>query len=242
MSIRNAYTDPRRAESYAGLEFSGTYHLAVRDLPAILTEHVRGTRALDFGCGAGRSTRFLRSLGFQVVGVDVSPEMVARARERDPAGVYVLIEDGELAAFPARSCDLVLAAFPFDNIPGREHRATLVTRIGELLDEHGRLVMICSSPELYVHEWHSFTTVAYQENRRAGSGEVVRIAIDAVDDDRPIEDLLWLDEDYCELFRTAGLRVVRDYRPLGTEDDPYEWVTEREVAPWVIYVVERRGV
>lgn len=239
MSIRNAYTDPRRAESYAGLEFSGTYHLAVRDLPAILGEHVRGTRALDFGCGAGRSTRFLRALGFEVVGVDVSPEMLARARERDPEGVYLLIEDVELAAFPDRSCDLVLAAFPFDNIPGREHRTALMTRLGELLDEGGRLLLIGSAPELYVHEWLSFTTAAFPENRSAGSGDVVRIAIDVVDDDRPIEDLLWLDEDYRELFRAAGLRVVRDYRPLGTEDDPYEWVNEREIAPWVIYVVER---
>ncbi|MFI5110059.1 MAG: hypothetical protein ACHP9S_10750 [Terriglobales bacterium] len=27
-----------------------------------------GTKALDFGCGAGRSTRFLRKLGFNATG------------------------------------------------------------------------------------------------------------------------------------------------------------------------------
>ncbi|HYV19760.1 MAG TPA: hypothetical protein VFC25_12110 [Verrucomicrobiae bacterium] len=52
--FQNAYDDNARAKAYAGLEFPGTYWLAFRDLPAALREHVRGTEALDFGCG----TRF----------------------------------------------------------------------------------------------------------------------------------------------------------------------------------------
>ena len=82
----NTYDDDDRAGSYATLEYPGTYHLAFRDLPALIARHVTGTRALDFGCGAGRSTRFLKGLGFDVVGVDISASMVARARERDPDG------------------------------------------------------------------------------------------------------------------------------------------------------------
>jgi len=50
---------------------SGTYYLAYRDLPALIQQHVPGRRALDFGCGAGRSTRFLQRLGFQVFGADI---------------------------------------------------------------------------------------------------------------------------------------------------------------------------
>lgn len=89
----------------------------------------------DSGCDAGRSTRFLKGLGLAVVGVDVSRSMLERARERDPEGRYVLVADGptgpeeeasELAdVAPAGSLDLVLCAFPFDNIPGREKRAGL---------------------------------------------------------------------------------------------------------------------
>jgi hypothetical protein len=54
----------------ATLEFPGTYYLAFRDLPALFAEHVRGRASLDFGCGAGRSTRFLRSLGFDPIGIE----------------------------------------------------------------------------------------------------------------------------------------------------------------------------
>jgi SAM-dependent methyltransferase len=84
MSFKNCYEDVARAEAYAKLDFAGTYSLAFRDLPAILGTPSLGARALDFGCGAGRSTRFLRRLGFEVVGVDISPEMLRRATTIDP--------------------------------------------------------------------------------------------------------------------------------------------------------------
>ena len=77
----NVYQDQARADAYAQLEFPGTYFLAFRDLPALFHEHVRGRVALDFGCGTGRSTRFLRALGFSAIGVDVADSMLARARE-----------------------------------------------------------------------------------------------------------------------------------------------------------------
>ncbi|MBD3299394.1 MAG: hypothetical protein GF341_12105, partial [candidate division Zixibacteria bacterium] len=60
----NVYADDQRAESYAKLEFPGTYYLAYRDIPELLKTHVTGRKALDFGCGTGRSTRFLKALGF----------------------------------------------------------------------------------------------------------------------------------------------------------------------------------
>jgi trans-aconitate methyltransferase len=63
----NCYADAERAEAYSKLEFARTYYLAYRDLPAIFHEHVRGKGAIDFGCGTGRSTRFLQKCGFDVV-------------------------------------------------------------------------------------------------------------------------------------------------------------------------------
>lgn len=68
----NVYDDAARARSYAALEFPGTYALAFRDIAALVRRHVHGTRALDFGCGTGRSSRFLRDLGLTVVGVDIA--------------------------------------------------------------------------------------------------------------------------------------------------------------------------
>jgi len=91
----NVYDDKTRADAYAKLELPGTYYLAYRDLPAIIGGHVQGRTAMDFGCGTGRSTRLLRELGFDAVGVDIAEHMLARAREADPQGEYRLVPDGD---------------------------------------------------------------------------------------------------------------------------------------------------
>jgi SAM-dependent methyltransferase len=236
-SFANVYDDPARAAAYATLEYPGTYYLAFRDLPAIIAEHVAGRRALDFGCGAGRSTRFLKQLGFEARGVDISRSMIELATRLDPAGAYACIEDGDLRAMPPAELDLVLCAFTFDNIPDVARRQELLSDLRRLLKPRGRVILLGSTPEIYWHEWASFTTRAFPENRLARSGDTVRIVMKDVADARPVLDLLWLHEDYLELFAASELELLATARPLGRMDESCEWVSELSVAPWVIYVL-----
>jgi SAM-dependent methyltransferase len=173
----NAYTDAARANAYADLEFAGTYWLAFRDVPDLIARHVTGRAAFDFGCGAGRSTRFLQSLGFTTVGVDISPAMLGHARQRDPGGEYLLIPDGDLSGLPERQFDLVLCSFPFDNIAGRDKRVGLLRDLGALLRPAGRLINLVSAPALYHHDWLSFSASEFPENPTASSGDPVRVTI-----------------------------------------------------------------
>lgn len=234
--FRNVYEDAERASSYAGLEFPGTYYLGFRDLPALFSRHVHGTRALDFGCGTGRSTRFLRQLGFDAVGVDISPAMLAEARARDPGGRYELIGDGVLDALDGAAFDLVLAAFTFDNIPTSAAKLRALGALRARLAPDGRLVILVSAPEIYLHEWASFSTSAFPENRTARPGDRVRIVMLDVPDQRPVDDVLTTDEDYRALAGAAGLEVVEVAQPLGRRGEGFEWVSEEQVPPWAIYV------
>lgn len=240
MAFKNAYEDAQFAEAYSKLRFPGTYYLAYRDLPRILREHVRGNTALDFGCGAGRSTRFLREQGFEVTGVDIAGDMIKRAKAIDPRGDYRRIRSGDLCAFQSGSFDLVLSAFTFDNIPGMAQKVGLFAELARVLRPAGRIVNLVSSPAIYVHEWASFTTAAFPENRAAGSGDIVRIVNTAIEDARPVEDVLWTRESYEDVFRGAGLEIAGLYEPLARDDEPFTWVNETTIAPWVIYVLEPR--
>ena len=237
MDFSNFYEDHARALSYASLEFPNTYYLAFRDLPGIMRRWAPGRAALDFGCGTGRSTRFLQRLGFDTVGVDLAPAMLALAREADPGGDYRRVEDEGPTGFPEASFDLALAAFTFDNVPGPETKVRLLAALRRLLRPAGVLVNLVSSPDIYRNEWASFSTRAFPENRAARRGDRVRIVMTDVPDRRPVEDVLWDHEAYLECYSAAGLEVLETHRPLGRADEPYPWVAETRIAPWVIYVL-----
>jgi len=234
MGFRNAYEDPRRAAAYDELELGGTYDLVFSNLPDLLKRHVKGTRAVDFGCGTGRSTRFLRELGFATTGLDISNEMVAIARRRDPEGTYRVIDDGDFRSLPAGGFDLVQSAFTFDNIPGFDRRVRLLRGLGNLLASGGTLVNVVSTPEMYTHEWVSFSTRDYPENRLARCGDVVSIVTTDYSDARPVEDILWPHEDYLRVYREAGLKVVHVERPLAVGNEGITWKSETSVAPWAM--------
>jgi len=238
MDFVNCYADANRADAYATLEFANTYYLAYRDLPSVISEHVTGAKALDFGCGTGRSTRFLRKLGFNVTGVDVSEDMLRIARARDPVGDYRLVPGDNLTDFSPETFDLIVSLFTFDNIPSAA-KVGIFSDLGKLLRPTGTIVSVVSSPEIYTHEWASFTTKNFPENAAARSGDVVRIIVTDHQDCRPVEDILCTNESYQEVYREAGLGTVQILKPLAEGDEPHPWVSEREIPPWVIYVLKR---
>ena len=233
----NVYADGARADAYAQLEFPGTYFLAFRDLPELLRRHAPGRRALDFGCGTGRSTRFLKSLGYDARGVDIAPAMLDHARVRDPGGRYDLVGEGDLGGLPANAFDLVLAAFTFDNMPTHAARQAALAALRPLLAARGCLVTVVSDPAIYVHEWASFSTRDFPENRLARSGDHVRIVMLDVPDRRPVDDVVCSDADYRAMYAAAGLELRAMHQPIGGPADGIAWVSEATIAPWTIYVL-----
>ncbi len=58
----------------------GTVEPEISKLAELLREQ-RASKILDFGCGTGRSTRFLKQLGFVVTGIDISADMLEVAKK-----------------------------------------------------------------------------------------------------------------------------------------------------------------
>ena len=74
----------------------------------------RFSRCIDLGCGTGLAGAALRERVDTLIGVDLSPRMIAKARE---ARLYDSLEVGDAVAFlgspAARSADLIVAADVF---------------------------------------------------------------------------------------------------------------------------------
>lgn len=99
----------RHGDSPAALDWSAE---GQRQRFVVLAEpfDLRGLEVLDVGCGLGHLYDFLRarSREFKYVGVDLSPRMVARARELH-RGVEFQVVDALTDPLP-READLVLAS------------------------------------------------------------------------------------------------------------------------------------
>ena len=235
----NIYGDSQYAAAYATLDWGKTYHLIYRDLPRIVEQYVTGDRALDFGCGTGRSTRLLRSYGFRVTGIDIAESMVCSAHQLDPDGDYRVCSPEDFIDGPSGGVDLVLASFPFDNIPA-EQKNRVFCALRNLMAPSGRLVNIVSSPEIYLHEWASFTTRPFPENADAENGDIVRIVTRDFTSGNPAEDILCTPEAYRQIYAECGFEILAEERPLGREDDGVAGLSETKIAPWTIYVLAKR--
>jgi SAM-dependent methyltransferase len=96
----------------------------------------KSMRVLELGCGAGRVTRALAGVFGQVDGVDVSPEMIQRARAalRDVPNAQVHLIDG-ISVQPVHGShfDFAYSCCVFHHISSYEVIRGLVKDIGDLL-------------------------------------------------------------------------------------------------------------
>jgi ubiquinone/menaquinone biosynthesis C-methylase UbiE len=81
-------------------------------------------KVLDVGCGGGRDALLLKSEGYQYVGVDLSAEMLAQAKELIPDADFRQMDMYSLD-FPAGSFDGFWAAASLLHIPKRNVTSAL---------------------------------------------------------------------------------------------------------------------
>ncbi len=88
--------------------------MAFKDIPFLLEKYANyDMKFLDYGCGTGRSLRFIRSLGYNdIVGVDISQDMLNEAKKIDPLGKYKLIENSQIP-YENNTFDVVFMSYVF---------------------------------------------------------------------------------------------------------------------------------
>ena len=98
-----------------------------------LVGEVAGLHVLSLACGQGRDARLVARLGATVTGVDVSAEMLRRAREREaasPQGIEYLEGDAQdLAPLGAGSFDGVVCHMALMDVPALAPAIGSVARV-----------------------------------------------------------------------------------------------------------------
>ncbi|MCU1465751.1 MAG: hypothetical protein JWM72_1679 [Actinomycetia bacterium] len=152
--------------------------------------------ALDAACGTGRHARHLVELGHEVVGIDLTPEMLDHARRAVPEARFL---EGDVTDLPADDnqfavvvCGLALA-----------HVADLDAAVGELarvMRPGGRCVISALHPFQAVLGWHA----PFEDE--AGARRFVR-------------EHAHTHADYLAAFRAANLRLVNCVEPQLTASE-----------------------
>jgi len=94
-------------------------------------------RALDAACGTGRYSEYLAGLGHDVIGVDASPGMLAKARAKLPT---TDLRYGDLTALPVPDVDfdLVVCALALPHVPAL---GPVLSEFARVLRPGGQLVL-----------------------------------------------------------------------------------------------------
>jgi ubiquinone/menaquinone biosynthesis C-methylase UbiE len=163
-------------------------------IESLLHDVPRG-RALDAACGTGRITALLVALGHVVVGADISPEMLAVARDKLPG---TDLRHGDLeelpfddGSFDVVTCSLALAHFESLDRP--------MTELARVTARGGRLIISDIHPIAVL--------LGGQASYMSASGTA-----------GVIRNHVHLPGAYLEHFQSARLRVRRCLEPVHTEN------------------------
>jgi ubiquinone/menaquinone biosynthesis C-methylase UbiE len=176
-----------------------------------------GKLTIDIGCGEGRLTRDLAELGHRVVGIDLSPSMVAAAREADPEGEYVEADAAKLP-FDDGEADLALA---FMSLMDMDDMHAAVREIDRVLQPGGlflaTVVHPLNSAGSFVprdgDETAPYVIHSYREARRYAD-TIGREGLEMT-----FESMHYSLEDYWRALRDAGF-VIEELRELYDEENP----------------------
>lgn len=105
-------------------------------------------RVLDFGCGSGYGSAILAQTARSVVGLDISQDALAYARDHHARGNLSFLHDAELgASLPDASFDLIVCFEVIEHVDAETQRR-LVSAFRRLLATDGRLLISTPNPEV----------------------------------------------------------------------------------------------
>jgi cytosine/adenosine deaminase-related metal-dependent hydrolase/SAM-dependent methyltransferase len=124
--------------------------LEERVLGPLLGE-VRGKRVVDLGCGTGRwLARLQEREAASLTGVDVSPEMLARARAKHRCGTRLICARGDQLPLRSASADVILCSFTLGYLADLN---TFVREVARIAAPGASVLISDFHPEAHARGW-----------------------------------------------------------------------------------------
>ena len=181
-----------------------------------------GRKTLDLGCGEGRVGRALIPLGYDVVGVDASPGMVALAAESQEA----VVADAAALPFDDGAFDLVVA---FMSLMDFDEPDAAIRETARVLESGGRFCFCITHPlntagtfrERHVGEPFALDGPYFEERRVELISDRGGIRIDFASLHRPLD--AWTRALHESGFALEALREHPYPRELWKDEAAERW-------------------
>ena len=119
----------------------------LRELDAGLLGELAGRSVLEVGCGSAPCARWLAAQGAQVVGLDLSAEMLRHAvRAARDTGISVPLVQADAARLPFADGSFDLACSAFGAVPFVADSAAVMREVARVLRPDGRWVFAVTHP------------------------------------------------------------------------------------------------
>lgn len=108
-----------------------------------LVAPTQGMKILDLACGQGFFSRGFAEAGAEVIGIDLSPNLIEQARKRSPGINFLVSTADAIPAVSDASMDVVTIVLAIQNI---ENFHGVFSECSRVLKEDGRLFLVLNHP------------------------------------------------------------------------------------------------
>jgi SAM-dependent methyltransferase len=243
-------------DEYAKAELTGLYLFAAK----VIEEKIKPFKdqikcIVDYGCGAGKSTRATAwsvNKGARVIGVDISPEMVAQAqmitaeKVGELPGVsfeYHALKDGNIPLDD--SCaDCVVSSFVFQELHTEDKLRHTISELARIAKPGAPFIGIFPSDKITCEDFHSFTYAPFEENKENKDG--FRKCVSPSGEIVWEKDKHWAKDELSDVFNDARFKVLSTEYPLADSslppfpDNPsIPWKDELHTSPFLVMSTQK---
>jgi len=198
---------------------------------AKLLQPIQGKNILDYGCGNGKFSAYLRNLGAEVVGIDISTTQLEIAKKgKNKNIIYLADNDPRIESDYINYFDAGVLIFVLCEISSPDIMLSVLKRMHNLLKLESQLVIL--NPNWDKGNGKDFLTHQMQYSPELKLGEHVTTILKG---NPPIyiPDYYWSKSFYLEMLEKAGFGKFEIYEPLASNDGT-PWKDEKKYPPFLI--------
>lgn len=188
-------------------------------------------RVLDLGCGAGREAFVLVKKGFELVGVDIAPNMIKYAKDyakkHKISNVQFIAKDIRKLDFPEHSFDyIILPTQTIEHIKVRENRINLLKQCKKFLKEEGIMFFTTHERKSGFEFWWHWTKKEVGAIFRKPKEELGDTWIESNNPETKIPEKMFLHfytkREAISEIESAGLKLIEVVK--STDFQEKDWV------------------